>query len=67
MFVKKVHPNFRQKNVCTITCKFCQGGICKRGMKAILLADTRVELFSTDRIPAKYNEPIRKKNFDVYL
>jgi hypothetical protein len=47
-----VHPNFRQKSVCFISCKFCQGGICKRGMKAILLADTRVELFSTDRVPA---------------
>lgn len=45
-----IHPSFRSKVVCTLTCKFCVADICDRGMKAILLADTRVELFSTDRV-----------------
>ena len=37
-----VHPSFRTKAVCTLNCKFCCRNICDRGMKAILLADTRV-------------------------
>jgi hypothetical protein len=44
------HPTFRKKSVCILDCKFCKTDICQRGMKAILLADTRVELFSTDYI-----------------
>ncbi|KAI8834671.1 FAM72 protein-domain-containing protein [Chytridium lagenaria] len=47
-----VHPSFRTKTVCRLQCKFCIQPICKRGMKAILLADTRVELYSTDEVPA---------------
>ncbi|KAJ3190780.1 Protein fam72a, partial [Dinochytrium kinnereticum] len=47
-----VHPSFRSKSVCKLNCKFCIQQICKRGMKAILLADTRVELYSTDAVPA---------------
>ncbi|KAJ3107642.1 Protein fam72a [Phlyctochytrium planicorne] len=47
-----VHPSFRSKSVCKLQCKFCVQQICKRGMKAILLADTRVELYSTDTVPA---------------
>ncbi|TPX33122.1 hypothetical protein SmJEL517_g03953 [Synchytrium microbalum] len=46
-----IHPNFRQKIVCTLTCKHCDSMVCTRGMKAILLGDTRVELFSTDLPP----------------
>ena len=46
-----LHPNFRAKSVCDLSCKYCCLKICKRGMKAILLADTRVELFSTDYAP----------------
>ncbi|KAI8913476.1 FAM72 protein-domain-containing protein [Gorgonomyces haynaldii] len=45
-----VHPSFRSKAVCQLNCKFCNIAICHRGMKAILLADTRVELFSTDHV-----------------
>lgn len=37
-----VHPSFRSKAVCSLLCKFCDQTICGRGMKAILLADTRV-------------------------
>jgi hypothetical protein len=100
-----VHPSFRSKVVCTLSCRYCTQGkvvlvcwcvfrvlkcvigfaaclripppirrlifpsllgdtpvlamplptppsdICSRGMKAILLADTRVELYSTDSVP----------------
>ncbi|KAI8926085.1 FAM72 protein-domain-containing protein, partial [Entophlyctis helioformis] len=46
-----IHPSFRSKSVCQLECRFCGQGICKRGMKAILLADTRVELYSTDIVP----------------
>lgn len=46
-----IHPNFRRKSVCRIACKYCEKSITERGMKAILLADTRVELFSTDNVP----------------
>lgn len=48
-----VHPSFRSKIVCKLDCKFCLQPICNRGMKAILLADTRVELYSTDSVPAR--------------
>lgn len=37
-----LHPSFRSKPVCTLLCKFCDQDICQRGMKAILLADTKV-------------------------
>ena len=44
-------PQFRSKIVCVIDCKHCQKTVCRRGMKAILLADMNVELFSTDAPP----------------
>ncbi|KAJ3144018.1 Protein fam72a, partial [Irineochytrium annulatum] len=47
-FNQGVHPSFRSKSVCLLNCRFCVQEICRRGMKAILLADTRVELYSTD-------------------
>jgi hypothetical protein len=48
-----VHPSFRSKAVCALGCRFCRKDICGRGMKAILLSDTRVELYSTDVVPPK--------------
>jgi len=45
------HPSFMQKSVVKLTCRYCERNICHRGMKAILLADTKVELYSTDTIP----------------
>ncbi|KAI8896790.1 FAM72 protein-domain-containing protein [Globomyces pollinis-pini] len=48
--VASVHPSFRSKTVCSLGCQYCHIDICKRGMKAILLADTRVELYSTDSV-----------------
>ncbi|KAJ3382214.1 Protein fam72a, partial [Entophlyctis sp. JEL0112] len=41
-----LHPSFMSKTVCQLSCRFCVQTICARGMKAILLADTRVELYS---------------------
>lgn len=48
--VASMHPSFRSKAVCELGCNFCQRDICSRGMKAILLADTSVELYSTDDV-----------------
>lgn len=48
--VATMHPSFRSKTVCQLGCNFCRTSICKRGMKAILLADTSVELYSTDNV-----------------
>ncbi|KAI9008651.1 protein FAM72 [Hyaloraphidium curvatum] len=45
------HPSFMNKTVCTLRCRCCSRTMTKRGMRAILLADTRVELFSTDAVP----------------
>jgi hypothetical protein len=45
-----LHPSFRSKAVCVLDCTYCKNDICNRGMKAILLADTSVELYSTDDV-----------------
>jgi len=42
---------FEKKPVCNLECRYCDRSVCNRAMKAILLADVRVELFSTDFIP----------------
>ena len=47
-----VHPQFRAKSVCLLYCKHCSTELCRRGMKAILLGNTKVELFSTDTPPS---------------
>lgn len=36
------------KPVYKLTCRHCSTAVCARGMKAILLADTSIELYSTD-------------------
>ncbi|KAI9016557.1 protein FAM72 [Phycomyces nitens] len=36
------------KPVYQLSCRYCLNHVCARSMKAILLADTRIELFSTD-------------------
>ena len=35
-------PQFRSKVVCVLDCKHCSSQVCRRGMKAILLADMNV-------------------------
>jgi len=47
-----IHPQFRSKAVCTLFCKHCTSTLCNRGMKAILLGNIKVELYSTD-VPPK--------------
>ncbi|CAO3570794.1 unnamed protein product [Mortierella alpina] len=39
------------KTVCRMDCRYCSAVVCLRGMKAMLLADTTVELYSTDHPP----------------
>ncbi|KAJ3114290.1 Protein fam72a [Phlyctochytrium bullatum] len=46
-----VRSQFRTKVVCDLRCRDCLTLVCSRGMRAILLADTNVELFSTDCPP----------------
>ncbi|XP_030828403.1 protein FAM72A-like [Strongylocentrotus purpuratus] len=43
-----MHSSFKKKPVVQLVCRFCDSCICKRGMKAVLLADTNMELYSTD-------------------
>ncbi|XP_071083103.1 protein FAM72A-like [Haliotis cracherodii] len=52
MSKSELHPTFREKNVYSLDCIFCGSNVCRRGMKAVLLADTRTEMYSTD-IPEK--------------
>lgn len=46
-----VHPQFRTKTVCELFCTHCDMMLCRRGMSAILLGDTSVNLYSTDVKP----------------
>lgn len=41
----------RNKIVYALQCAYCQITVCRRAMKAILLADTKIELYSTDIPP----------------
>lgn len=50
-----MHPSFRTKAVCELGCNSCHTSICKRGMKAILLADTSVSRFLC-RSTLRFNE-----------
>ncbi|KAL7752251.1 hypothetical protein RI367_002296 [Sorochytrium milnesiophthora] len=58
-----LQQQFRTKAVCKLSCNHCNSLLCMRGMRAILLADTRVELFSTDAPP---NDCVQLVN-DDYL
>lgn len=42
------NASFKTKQVFFLECAFCWATVCKRAMKAVLLADSKVELFSTD-------------------
>lgn len=50
------------KPVYKLLCRYCHNMVCARGMRAILLADTNIELYSTD-IPATSYDP----SFSLYL
>jgi len=43
--------HFKTKTVCELECKACCNNVCNRGMRAILLANSKVELYSTDAAP----------------
>ncbi|KAI8810501.1 protein FAM72A [Cladochytrium replicatum] len=51
LFHASVHQSFRSKSVYQINCASCNQVLCQRGMKAILLANINVTLFSTDVLP----------------
>ncbi|XP_003382986.1 PREDICTED: protein FAM72A-like [Amphimedon queenslandica] len=46
-----MHPSFKTKPVYELNCSYCDHLVCVRGMRAILLADKTVELYSTDQPP----------------
>ncbi len=48
----RVNNALRNKIVFKLNCAYCKISVCDRAMRAILLADTKVELYSTD-IPPK--------------
>lgn len=48
---RRLHPAFQSKAVVKLECAYCERLLCMRGMKALLLADTNVELYSTDLPP----------------
>ncbi|XP_046840785.1 protein FAM72A-like [Xenia sp. Carnegie-2017] len=48
---RNIQPGFHDKTVIYLHCINCDTCLCARGMKAILLADTKVELYSTDLPP----------------
>ncbi|CAG8647242.1 2884_t:CDS:2 [Acaulospora morrowiae] len=52
--VQNMYHHFRSKAVCKLNCAHCESRVCVRGMKAMLLADTSIELFSTDVPPLPY-------------
>ncbi|XP_037106904.1 protein FAM72A [Syngnathus acus] len=45
------NANFKNKCVAQVNCIFCDSVLCTRGMKSVLLADSEVQLFSTDIPP----------------
>ena len=60
--IAAMHPSFRSKAVCLLECGFCSSEICRRGMRAILLADTSVELYSTDDVTKGYMKLQRERD-----
>lgn len=49
---------FFHKHVVKLECRHCHNILCWRGMRAILLADTSIELYSTDLPPPNAVEMI---------
>lgn len=48
-----VNSALRNKIVYRLNCLYCKTHVCDRAMRAILLADTKIELYSTD-IPPRF-------------
>lgn len=49
-----LHPSFQSKPVYVLQCRLCESNVCVRGMKAMLLADRSMELYSTDLPPPRW-------------
>jgi len=49
MVLTSLHPSFGKNSVYILDCRACGETVCRRGMLAVLVADGRTELFSTDR------------------
>ena len=47
-YASEGRDNFNERAVVELNCKFCHTSLTLRGMKANLVADNSVELFSTD-------------------
>lgn len=50
---RQQYSPLRHKVVYLLHCTYCSRRVCNRAMKAILLADTKIELYSTDIPPAE--------------
>lgn len=46
----QVNPSCRNEDVYTLDCTYCSQKVCDRGMKSFLIADEKMELYSTDRV-----------------
>jgi hypothetical protein len=55
------HDDDSSRNAYTLTCRFCANLLTKRGMRARLVADARVHIWSTDEEP-KYHPPRSNSN-----
>lgn len=64
---RRIHPAFQSKTVVKLECKYCERSICARGMRALLLADTKVELYSTDLPPEKWAKCILTRKITSLL
>ena len=46
----QIQPQFMKEEVYFIECACCGSTLCNRGMKSFLVADEKVELYSTDQV-----------------
>lgn len=45
-----VNPSFHNEEVYALDCVYCMNIVCDRGMKSFLIADEKIELYSTDQV-----------------
>lgn len=45
---------FGNEEVHFLDCVFCSNRVCERGLRSFLIADEKVELYSTDNINKEY-------------
>lgn len=50
-----VNPSICNEEVYTLECLCCLSGVCDRGMKSFLIADEKMELYSTDQVDRRYS------------